>query len=232
MNYKLINGIRIYAPNSREELINYASAKKKMLIAINAEKILKLPEDLKIIINKNIGYPDGVGAVWALNKKGLNNAVKIPGCELWLDIIKLFETTKSFYLVGGTQDVIVKTINQLKNDFPRINVLNHRNGYMTSLEERNALIEDIQQKKPDYIFVAMGSPKQEQLMLDLQKVHPAVYQGLGGSFDVYTGNIERAPEWWINHNLEWAYRLVKQPTRVRRQLVYLEFFSKLKLDKL
>ena len=78
----------------------------------------------------------------------------------------------------------------------------------------------------------MGSPKQELLMEQIQKAHPALYQGLGGSFDVYTGNIQRAPKWWIKNNLEWAYRLVKQPTRIKRQLIYIKFYIYLKLNKL
>ena len=58
----------------------------------------------------------------------------------------------------------------------------------------------------------MGSPKQELLMEEMQQKHTALYQGLGGSFDVFTGNVESAPEWWVNNNLEWAYRLIKQPS--------------------
>jgi len=94
------------------------------------------------------------------------------------------------------------------------------------------LIQDISTKKPDVVFIAMGSPKQELLMEQIQKAHPAHYQGLGGSFDVYTGNIQRAPKWWIKNNLEWAYRLVKQPTRIKRQLIYIKFYIYLKLNKL
>lgn len=232
MDYKLLNGVQTYAPASRVDLIEYATEQKRILVAINAEKILKLPEEIKILINKNIGYPDGIGAVWALNSKGVKDVVKIPGCELWLDFINKYSCSKSFYLVGGSQEVIVKTVEKLKNNFPSINIVNFRNGYIQTQEERNSLIQDIKNKKPDFIFVAMGSPKQEQLMLEMQQAHTAVYQGLGGSFDVFTGSVKRAPKWWVDKNLEWAYRLVKQPTRIKRQLVYLEFFLKLKLKKL
>ena len=69
----------------------------------------------------------------------------------------------------------------------------------------------------------MGSPKQEILMADMLKRHRAVYQGLGGSFDVYTGAVQRAPRWWIDHNLEFAYRLLRQPKRLRRNLKYIPF---------
>ena len=86
--------------------------------------------------------------------------------------------------------------------------------------------------KPDVVFVAMGSPKQELLMEEMAKLHPAIYQGLGGSFDVYTGNVARAPEWWVKHNLEWAYRLVKQPSRIKRQIHLIRFWFLVKLGRI
>lgn len=84
--------------------------------------------------------------------------------------------------------------------------MNYRNGYLKTPEERKALIEDIAEKKPDVVFVAMGSPKQELLMEEMLERHPAIYQGLGGSFDVYTGAVKRAPNggWTIIWNLPTA----------------------------
>jgi UDP-N-acetyl-D-mannosaminouronate:lipid I N-acetyl-D-mannosaminouronosyltransferase len=224
MNHAIINGIRIFSFFTRDELINYVEKEKKSLIAINAEKILHATAETRDLINKNIGYADGIGAVMALKKKGIQNPVKIPGCELWYDIVQSKHRESSFYLIGGKPDVIEKTVSQLTSEFPNINIVAYRNGYIKTDAEKQALINDIADKKPDVVFVAMGSPKQELLMQEMQQEHTAVYQGLGGSFDVYTGNVQRAPKWWINHNLEWAYRLVKQPTRIKRQIHLLRFF--------
>ena len=116
--------------------------------------------------------------------------------------------------------MIEGTVNKLKNEFEGIQIVNYRNGYIQTEEEREVLIEDVVKKKPDVVFVAMGSPKQELLMEEMLERHVAIYQGLGGSFDVYTGNVKRAPKWGVDHGLEWAYRLVKQPSRIKRQ-VYL-----------
>lgn len=226
-----LNDIETVAPHSRDELIDYAFEERKMLIAINAEKILKTPKTLVDIINANIGYPDGVGAVWALEKKGFKEVIKIPGCELWLDIIRKYKGEKSFYFIGGKEEVIQSVIQKLKSDFPQINVSGYRNGYIDD-EGINVLISDISSSKPDVVFVAMGSPKQELLMQEMQNAHTALYMGLGGSFDVYTGNVKRAPDWWINNNLEWAYRLVRQPTRIKRQIGLISFFWKLKTGKI
>jgi len=232
MEYKELNGVITYAPRSRDELISYAFENKSILVAINAEKILHATSESRDIINRNLGYPDGVGAVWALEKKGCKNVVKVPGCELWLDIVQEFYKSKTIYLVGGKEVIIQETVTKLQKEFSGIKIVNFRNGYVKTDIEKQHLIADIQDKKPEIIFVAMGSPKQELLMEDMKKKHPALYQGLGGSFDVYTGNIDRAPQWWVKNNLEWAFRLIKQPSRIKRQIHLIQFIYLLKMNKL
>ena len=228
-----LNGVKVHPFTSHDELLAYVSQKKGILVAINAEKILHATEQTRSIINRNIGYCDGIGAVMALKKRGYNDVIKIPGCELWLKIISMtFQQGKTFYLVGGKQEVIEETTKKLKVDFPGIQIANFRNGYIKTEEEKQALIDDIATKKPDVVFVAMGSPKQELLMEEISQRHPAIYQGLGGSFDVYTGNVKRAPKWWVDHNLEWAYRLVKEPSRIKRQIHLVRFLALVKLGKI
>lgn len=218
-----INGVEVMPFTSEYELLNYIDKKKGILVAINAEKILHATEQTRTIINRNIGYVDGAGAMLALQKKGYKNVCKIPGCELWLKIIAHFQQSHSFYLVGSKPDVIQETVAKLRSDFPDINIVGYRDGYLKTEEIRCALIDDIVAKKPDVVFVAMGSPKQELLMEEMQQRHKAIYQGLGGSFDVYTGHVERAPQWWVSHNLEFAYRLIRQPKRIKRQIHLVKF---------
>ncbi|MCY1635015.1 WecB/TagA/CpsF family glycosyltransferase [Marinifilum sp. D737] len=232
MNYRSLNDVKTFGFSDRESLIKLAGDQKKALIAVNAEKILHANDLTRSLINRNIGYSDGMGAVWALKKKGLKDVIKIPGCELWLDVVKYYYYEKSFYLIGGKQEVIIQTIDQVKKQFHGINIVGFRNGYLQSEKEREDLIKDVAAKKPDIVFVAMGSPKQELLIRDMQKIHSAVYQGLGGSFDVYTENVKRAPHWYVKNNLEWAYRLVKQPIRIFRQWHLVKFTWKLILGKL
>ena len=232
MQFKVLNGVQTYAPSSREALIEFAQRGKKILVAVNAEKILHATDTSRNIINRNLGYPDGIGAVMALKQKGIKNVVKIPGCELWLDIIKAHHRDKTFYLIGGKQEIIEETVSKIKLSYPKINIVNFRNGYVKTEQEKQDLINDIAQKKPEVVFVAMGSPKQELLMEEMQQQHAALYQGLGGSFDVFTGNVDRAPKWWVDNSLEWAYRLVKQPSRIKRQIHLVKFLYLLKMDKL
>ncbi len=230
--FKKINlrNINVYAFSDRDVFLDYIKDKYKILIAINAEKILKDEPKLQKIINENIAYPDGVGAVMALKQKGLN-AVKIPGAEFWLDIVNRFYKEKSFYLLGASQEVIEKTVNKLKSEYQNINITGYRNGFLKE-GDKARLITELKRKKPDIVFIAQGSPRQEYLMDKLIKIHPALYMGLGGSFDVYCGLKQRAPKIFLKFNLEWLYRLLKEPTRFKRQIKLFKFLVLLKLGKL
>ncbi len=106
MNSVSINGINTYCFSSRQEVIDLAFSEKKSLIALNAEKILHADDNTRDLLNRNITFTDGAGAVWALKRKGFKEAVKIPGCELWLDIVKRYSIEKSFYLVGATRKLL------------------------------------------------------------------------------------------------------------------------------
>lgn len=227
-----LNGVKVYPFTSEQQLLDYVDQNKGILVAINAEKILHATEQTRSIINRNLGYCDGAGAMMALKQKGIKNACKIPGCELWLKIVKHFYQEKTFYLVGGKQVVIDETVEKLQKDFPGIRIVGYRNGYLKEVDDESRLIEDIAEKKPDVVFVAMGSPKQELLMEKIQQKHQAIFQGLGGSFDVYTGHVQRAPKWWVEHNLEFAYRLLKEPKRIKRQIHLVKYAYWLIMKKL
>jgi UDP-N-acetyl-D-mannosaminouronate:lipid I N-acetyl-D-mannosaminouronosyltransferase len=221
MNYTIIKNYKINAFASKSIFLNAIKDSKKILIAMNAEKIMKSDNRLKNIINNNIGYTDGFGAVLALKVKGLKS-IKLPGSELWLDIIQKFEKEKSFYFIGSTEKVIVNTVKRLKREYPHINILGYQNGFLNE-NDKIKLIEELKLLKPDVVFVAQGSPRQEFLMDELINQHPALYMGLGGSFDIYGGEKKRAPKLFLSLELEWLYRLLKEPTRVGRQFALIKF---------
>ena len=223
-----LNGMKVFPFSSARQLLQYVDDHKGILVAVNAEKVSKATEATRAIVNDNIGYADGAGVVMAMHRKGYSEAVRIAGCDLWLDIIRECLREKSFYLIGGKQEVIDETVKKLKREYPDIRILGHRNGYITTEEEREMLINDITEKQPDVVFVAMGSPKQELLMHELAHKHRAIYQGLGGSFDVYTGRVKRAPQWWQKHNLEFLYRLIRQPSRISRQIYLVGFYLRVR----
>ena len=183
------------------------------------------------MLNSNVGYCDGIGAVLALKKLGFDS-FQIPGFHLWLDIIKKFRYEKSFYFIGGTKNVIDSKIKKIKISFPEINIKNFHHGFFNKIEEQ-LILEDIKDKKPDVVFVAMGSPTQEVLMKRMHEMHPAIYQGLGGSFDVYVNKVKSPDGIWMKFGLMWLIRLIRQPRlRLKRIPTLIKFlFILLRLKK-
>lgn len=226
-----IRGVEVFPFSSVDELIEHVDRNKGILVAVNADKVIWATDDTRRIINENIGYCDGAGAVAALKRRGKPDVVRIAGCDLWLEIVKRFYKTRSFYLIGARNDIHNEVIDKLRREFPGINIVGHRDGYIKTDEERQALIEDVAEKAPDVVFVAMGSPKQELLMRDMMARHKAIYQGLGGSFDVYSGHQSRAPKWWCDHNLEFLYRLIIRPKRIKHDIYKIKFAWWLLTDK-
>ena len=138
-----LNGVKVYPFTSTDELLAYVSQRKGILVAINAGKIYHATDQLRDLINNNIGYIDGAGALKAVKYKGVKNAIKIPGCELWLNIIeRKYKSGCSFYLIGGKQDVIDDTISLLHRQFPGIQIVGYRNGYIKE-EEYEPLLMDV-----------------------------------------------------------------------------------------
>ena len=127
--------------------------------------------------------------------------------------------------------MIEGTIEKLRRKFKGIRIVGYHDGFFEE-EGFERILSDIERAKPDVVFVAMGSPKQEFLMNRMKARHSALYMGLGGSFDVYTGKLQRAPQFWIDNNMEWAYRLIKQPKRIVRQVFLVKFLYLLVRGKL
>ena len=218
-----IGDVNVYPFRDMSDLISYSDSHKNLYISLNAEIIYKAKDEIASIINNHVGYADGFGAVKVLKSKGVKEVERIPGCELWLELIKRHHSDRTFYLIGATEETIQTTVAKLKEMYSDISIRGYRNGFIKSEDERNAVINDVAKKKPDYVFVAMGFPIQEKLMYDMYQIHKAVYLNLGGSFDVFTGKVSRAPKLIQKMGLEWFYRFVTHPSRYKRQIVYLQF---------
>lgn len=234
MNRIYLNGIATYACQSRSELLSYLDDQKKILIAINTEKLLNGNPAFRDVVNENIGYPDGIGAVMALRRKGVT-AVKIPGAQFWLDIVNRYCSDRTFFLVGSTDEVIGLTVEKLNSEYPGIRIQGYRNGYFQK-GELEVLKKEIVEKKPDVVFVAMGSPTQEFIMKDFLESHQALYMGLGGSFDLYCGKTKPVPEWW-KKTFKWEgiYRCfsdIRNISRWKRQIPALRILYRLLFNKL
>jgi len=187
-------------------------------IAINPEKVLaasRNPQVREVIAAADIRYADGIGVVKAVRRRLGQRVARIPGCELWQELMQRAASYQvPVFIIGARPEVLAQTRDKLMAAGTKL--VGAVDGYFS---DEAALIVQIKQAAPRIVSVAMGSPKQEMLIQRLQQAHPdCFYMGVGGTYDVYTGNVKRAPALWCKLNLEWAYRLVLQPSRVGRQL--------------
>lgn len=200
--------------------------KQAFIVAINPEKITLANKDreLKTLLNQaTIQIPDGVGVLIASKLQGGNITERITGVDLMERLIKDAATHhKRVFFYGakpGTADAAKKN---LIKKYPGLNVVGTIDGYE---QNPRCIIETINQQKPDYLFVALGSPKQEQWIVEhMHELNVRVFQGVGGSFDVFSGKAKRAPEAYRKLGLEWLYRLLKEPHRIKRQIRLPLFF--------
>lgn len=199
-------------------------------VAINAEKLSKYKEDTKlreIIDNSLYPYPDGAGAV--IGAKWLH---KKHSAKINFPIMTLEECNKhgwALFIVGAKEETHNKAIEIIKQRYPNINLVGNMHGY----HDQQDIIDTIAKIKPQVVMIAMGSPRQEYFAHKLtNQVSNVFATGCGGALDIIAGNLKRAPEFYINNNLEWLYRLVQEPWRWKRQLVLPVYFSKLFKAKL
>jgi N-acetylglucosaminyldiphosphoundecaprenol N-acetyl-beta-D-mannosaminyltransferase len=194
---------------------------KAFIVAINPEKIIKAQEDpslMKLLNSADFQIPDGIGVILASKFKGGQIRERVTGIDMML---KLCETAakhqKKIFLYGGNPGRADEAKLKLEEMYPGIQIVGTLHGYE---KDQQIVRETINQSQADIIFVAMGSPAQENwIVANKDMLHPSVYQGVGGSFDVISGKIERAPESFQKMGLEWLYRLMKEPWRIKRQAV-------------
>ena len=126
------------------------------------------------------------------------------------------------FLIGGKPEVLAETQAKLRERW-KVNIVGSQDGYF-SADQRQQLFERVRDSGAKIVTVAMGSPRQEILMRDCRLVYPAaLYMGVGGTYDVFTGHVHRAPKFWQNLGLEWFYRLLLQPSRIKRQFRLLRY---------
>ena len=125
-------------------------------------------------------------------------------------------------LIGAKPEIIEKAVSNLKSEVENLNIVYSHDGYF---DNWNEIMEDLKQVSPKLILVALGSPKQEKFIYEAKHLlNPALMIGVGGSFDVWSGVVERAPEIYQKLGLEWLYRTIKQPERFKRIFPALPLF--------
>lgn len=225
LGYKVFNG-------SLNELIDEAEKREKVnIISGNPEVLYNGLKNKQL--NKNfkseysIIIPDGVGTVLA--SKIVRNTVKekIAGIEVMKKILlKCSMEGKGVYLLGAKEEVLKECTLKLLDEIKNLSIVGSHNGYF-DINNCEDIVEDIKTSNAHALFVAMGSPKQEEFIQNyLYKLPCKYYMGVGGSFDVFAGNVKRAPKWMIKLGLEWLYRVLKEPWRVKRLTAIPKFLWK------
>ncbi|CAH7019407.1 UDP-N-acetyl-D-mannosaminuronic acid transferase [Vibrio chagasii] len=232
-----INNLEINCYTSVDDASNYIIENNlddaNIAIAINPEKILSSLENKAILSTleaADIRYLDGIGTVKVAEKRIGKKLSRIPGCELWESLMsKAGKSNIPVYILGANKTVVSKTVTKLKNDYS-VNIVGYHDGFF---ENDDDLIKSILSTKPRILTVALGSPRQEVFMKRCKELGADFFMmGVGGTYNVYTGEVKRAPKIWCNLNLEWLYRLLKEPSRIKRQIKLLNFIKLYFLNKI
>ena len=207
--------------------------KKSYIVTINPEKVIKAKKDesLKDILN-NAKYqiPDGIGIIYASKIKKGKIKSRITGIDTMEMICDLSNKERfRIFMYGAEADVLEKAKIKLEEKYQNINICGYINGYE---KNEKSVINKINNSKPDILFVALGSPKQEKFISqNFDNINCKILLGVGGSFDVISGKKKRAPKWVQKKGLEWLYRLIKEPKRFFRQTKIISFIFEVMLEK-
>ena len=205
-----------------EEAVNRAKIlidgrKVSQIVTINPEMFETAQKDndfTNIIEEADMVIPDGVGVKIALKLNGVNTE-RIPGIDFAYRLLEEAAINNiPAAIIGAKEEVVTKAVDNLTKKINGLNIVYCHNGYF---EDDNKIYEEINLKSPKLILVAMGSPRQERFIYNAKKVlKPALMIGIGGSLDVWSGNIKRAPKLFRIIGMEWLYRTITQPSRIKR----------------
>lgn len=238
-----IFGLNIINADS-EELINLTfenlrNGKKTHIVTLNSLMVLRTIFSRKfknIIKNAQIVYVESIGVQIACKMLGIKLKNRICGIDFFRELLHYIEIyNKSIYLLGGSLDTITKVEKNIKVAFPSVRIVGRYYGYFNK-EEEDKIVIAIQKASPDFLFVALGSPKQEYwISKNFEKIKIAM--GVGGSFDIFSGKKKRAPKIFINNGFEWLYRILTDPVRIFQIFslflfslitIFYSFFKKIK----
>ncbi len=207
------------------------------IFAVNPEKnfsVLKDPAFYEVIKNADLLLPDGVGVVLAARILYGVKIERIPGSEFIFEICNIAATNQyRVFVYGAKEEVNKKAVEALKELYPKISIAGRANGYVDQTEMPD-LVDRINASKADILFLALGSPRQEKWYADHkdQLKNIKICQGLGGTLDTIAGNVRRAPKIWQKFSVEWLYRLITDPRRIKRQKVLPLFAAMVIMEKI
>ncbi|MEC1770267.1 WecB/TagA/CpsF family glycosyltransferase [Schinkia azotoformans] len=205
------------------------SGQKGFVVTANPEIVMKALEDptyKKYVEKADYVTADGIGVVKGAQILGKPLLERVAGYDLMRNLLTVLNEKKlKLYMLGAQEETIEKAVQTIKVEYPDLEIAGYHHGFFKW--EDPAIINEIKETQPDLILVALGMPRQEKWIAEhIDHVEKGVFIGVGGSFDVVAGTVKRAPEVWQKLNLEWFYRLLKQPSRWRRMLALPHFALK------
>ena len=194
---------------------------KCFIVTANPEIVMYAKENpsyLETLLKADYVVADGIGIIIA--SKMLNKTLpeRIAGIELMEDmLVYANKHRKSVYLFGAKDHVVKKTVENISRKYPNVKIAGYHHGYVDIEDE--TVFQQIKETEPDFVFVALGYPKQEEwININKDRLSKGIFMGVGGSFDILAGAAKRAPNIFIKLNLEWLYRLMSNPSRFGRML--------------
>lgn len=207
-----------------------------LVVTANSEMIMMANKDpllAEIIRKADVVVPDGAGVVWASRVLGSPLKERIPGIELMENLLeKATEKKWRVFFLGGKPGVAELAAQKMVQKYPGLNIVGCHHGYFDRTAEE-VVVSTLVESKPHLLFIGLGVPRQEKwAALRLAQVKVPVAMGVGGSFDVLAGVSKRAPKWMQNMSLEWFYRLLREPRRIKRMSVLPLFVLYVYLERL
>ncbi|ETI69155.1 WecB/TagA/CpsF family glycosyltransferase [Neobacillus vireti] len=195
-------------------------SQKTFIVTANPEIITfaqSNPSYDEVIKSSDYITPDGIGIVIASKILGRPLRERLAGFDLMLKLLELSDKEHyRVYLLGTKPNIIDLSASNIIKAFPNLEIVGFHHGYFQSDEK---IIKEIQQKQPDLVFVGLGFPKQEKWISEnLTHFTKGMFVGVGGCLNIWAGVTKRAPRFMVNLNLEWLYRLIKEPSRSKRML--------------
>lgn len=213
----------------------FGARESKIVVTPNAEILQMYSTDpaVKEALEKaDYIVPDGVGVLMAAKRLGTPLKEKVAGVELSRNLLeKAAKEGGNVYLLGAKPGVAAEAKRCLEQEIPGVSIVGARDGYFKS-EDEPAIIEEINGLDVDMLFVCLGAPKQELWMAEHKgDLKVGVMLGLGGSLDIFSHTLKRAPQWMIQCRIEWLYRVIKEPYRIGRIASLPKFLMSIKKEK-
>ncbi|MGI6129851.1 MAG: WecB/TagA/CpsF family glycosyltransferase [bacterium] len=212
---------KVTLKEARQQLAIWLQEDKTRLVFTPNAEIIALaqdnPELKKALITADLTVPDGIGVVWAARWLQSPLPERVPGIDLLQELMELAaEKGYSVYFLGSSPGVANEAARRLKKQHAGLYVIGTHHGYFSAEQEKD-IISQIQEHRPDILVVALGAPKQELWLVKHRRQLPVkIAIGVGGSLDVLAGQVKRAPAFWQRLGLEWLYRILTQPKRLKR----------------